>query len=181
MRKIEVVDYDPEWPKMFELERETLYRVLRAVAISIHHVGSTAVPGLAAKPVIDIMVEVTSLPDIDCLARQMVDIGYAPKGEFGIPGRRFFQKGGDLRTHHVHAFAQGDPNVLRHLAFRDYLRQNPPVASEYGELKRRVAQGCHNDMEVYCRDKDAFIKRVEAVAIAVTLQRHAADGTLHRR
>jgi GrpB-like predicted nucleotidyltransferase (UPF0157 family) len=130
-RKIEVVDYDPAWPQMFELERESLYRILGAVAIAIHHIGSTAVPGLSAKPVIDIIVEATSVADIDCHEPAMTSIGYEPKGEFGIPGRRFFQKGGDDRTHHVHAFAQGDPQLLRHIAFRDYLKLNPLVASEY--------------------------------------------------
>jgi GrpB-like predicted nucleotidyltransferase (UPF0157 family) len=139
MRKIEVVDYNPAWPWMFELERESLYQVLGAVAIAIHHIGSTAVSGLSAKPVIDIIVEATSVADIDCHESAMTGIGYEPKGEFGIPGRRFFQKGGDNRTHHVHAFAQGNPQVLRHIAFRDYRRQNPLMASEYDELKRRVA------------------------------------------
>jgi GrpB-like predicted nucleotidyltransferase (UPF0157 family) len=179
MRKIQVVDYDPAWPQMFELERESLCRVLGAVAISIHHIGSTAVPGLAAKPVIDIIVEVTSVTDMDCYELQMIGIGYEPKGEFGIPGRRFFQKGGDNRTHHVHAYAQGDPQVLRHIAFRDYLKLNQRVASEYGELKRRVAQECHNDIEVYCQGKDTFIKRIEATAIEFT-QFAAAVGVKKR-
>jgi GrpB-like predicted nucleotidyltransferase (UPF0157 family) len=168
MRKIKVVDYDPDWPQLFELEREELFRTLGAVAVSIHHIGSTAVPGLAAKPIIDIIVEVTSVADMDCHESQMIGIGYEPKGEFGILGRRFFQKGGDNRTHHVHAFAQGDPQVLRHIAFRDYLQLNPSVAREYGELKRRVVQGCHNDIEVYCQGKGAFIKRIEAHAIEFT-------------
>jgi GrpB-like predicted nucleotidyltransferase (UPF0157 family) len=173
MRKIEVVDYDPAWQQMFELERESLYRVLGAVAITIHHIGSTSVPGLSAKPVIDIIVEATSVADLDCYESHIAAIGYEPKGEFGIPGRRFFQKGGDNRTHHVHAFAQGDPQVLRHIAFRDYLKLNPLVANEYGELKQRVAQECHNDIEVYCQGKDAFIKRIEAIAMEFTQQQHA--------
>jgi GrpB-like predicted nucleotidyltransferase (UPF0157 family) len=155
MRKIEVVDYNPAWPRMFELESESLHRVLGVVALAIHRIGSTSVPGLSAKPVIDIFVEVTSVADIDCHEPAMAGIGYEPKGEFGIPGRRFFQKGGDNRTHHVHAFALGDPQVLRHIAFRDYLRRNPFVASEYDGLKRRIAQECHNDIEVYCQGKDA--------------------------
>ena len=98
MRKIEVFDYDPAWPQMFELERESLHRILGTVAISIHHIGSTAVPGLSAKPVIDIIVEATSVADIDCLEPSIAGIGYEPKGEFRIPGRRFFQKAGDNRT-----------------------------------------------------------------------------------
>jgi GrpB-like predicted nucleotidyltransferase (UPF0157 family) len=172
MRKIEVVDYNPAWPWMFELERESLHRVLGVVAIAIHHIGSTSVPGLSAKSVIDIIVEATSVADTDCHESAMTSIEYEAKGEFGIPGRRFFQKGGDNRTHHVHAFAQGDPYVWRHIAFRDYLTRNPLVAREYDELKRRVAQGCHNDIEVYCHGKDAFIKRIEAIAMKFTQPRH---------
>jgi GrpB-like predicted nucleotidyltransferase (UPF0157 family) len=177
MRKIEVVDYDPAWPQLFEFECEELCRTLGAVAVSIHHIGSTAVPGLAAKPVIDIVVQVTRLIDMDCHESHMMGIGYEPKGEFGIPGRRFFQKGGDNHTHHVHAFAQGDPHVFRHIVFRDYLKLNPNVATEYGELKRRVAQGCHNDIEVYRQGKDAFIKRIEALAIEFTQTSAAADAS----
>jgi GrpB-like predicted nucleotidyltransferase (UPF0157 family) len=173
MRKIEVVGYNSAWPQMFEVERESLSQVLGSVAIAIHHIGSTAVPGLSAKPIIDIIVEATSVADLDCYESRIAAIGYEPKGEFGIPGRRFFQKGGDNRTHHVHAFAQGDPQVLRHIAFRDYLKLNPLVANEYGELKRRVAQECHNDIEVYCQGKDLFIKRIEAIAVELT-QQHAA-------
>jgi GrpB-like predicted nucleotidyltransferase (UPF0157 family) len=178
MRKIEVVDYDSAWPQMFELEREELCRALGAVAVSIHHIGSTAVPGLAAKPIIDIIVEVTSVINMDCHESYMMDIGYEPKGEFGIPGRRFFQKGRDNRTYHVHAFAQGDPHILRHIAFRDYLRLNPRIASEYGEIKRRVALGCHNDIEVYCQGKDAFIKRIEAIALEFTQLKPASDAAV---
>jgi GrpB-like predicted nucleotidyltransferase (UPF0157 family) len=103
----------------------------------IHHVGSTAVPGLAAKPIIDILIEVTGLEALDALHEDMKVIGYKPKGEFGIPGRRYYQKGGKQRTHQIHAFVTGDFNVTRHIAFRDYLRANSDVAREYGEVKKR--------------------------------------------
>jgi GrpB-like predicted nucleotidyltransferase (UPF0157 family) len=131
----------------------------------IHHIGSTAVPGLAAKPIIDILMEVTALEELDALNQRMESIGYTPKGEFGIPGRRYFQKGGDDRTHHLHAFARGDFNLARHLAFRDYLRGHPEVAREYGELKRAVAKTCENDIGRYCDGKDAFVKDIESIAI----------------
>ena len=165
MRTIEVVEYNPLWPKRFESERDLLHRTLRDVAVEIHHIGSTAVPGLAAKPIIDILIEVTDLSALDSLDGEMEAIGYEPKGEFGIPGRRYFRKGGDERTHHIHAFAQGDFNVTRHVAFRDYLRANPDVAREYGELKKRVALECQNDIDRYCDGKDAYINRVEAIAV----------------
>ncbi|MBU2514115.1 GrpB family protein [bacterium] len=120
MRKIEVHNYDPSWPKRFETEKELLIRTLGEVVTAIHHIGSTAVPGLAAKPVIDMLVGVDDLSTLDLLNPDMEAIGYEPRGEFGIPSRRYFQKGGDARSHQIHAFLAGDDNITRHVAFRDY-------------------------------------------------------------
>lgn len=171
MRNIVVVEYDASWPGLFEAERELLKRALGDVAVDIHHIGSTAVAGLAAKPVIDILVEVTAVDVLDGLSSEMEAIGYEPKGEFGIPGRRYFRKGGDKRTHQVHAFTRGDFNVTRHIAFRDYLRANPEIAREYGELKRSLAETCDNDLGHYCDGKDAYVKRIEAIAVKETAAR----------
>jgi GrpB-like predicted nucleotidyltransferase (UPF0157 family) len=165
MRMIEVIDYDPSWPGIFEAERDLLLQTIGYVAVEIHHVGSTAVPGLAAKPIIDILIEVTDLAALDELISDMQAIGYRPKGEFGIPNRRYFQKGGDNRSHQIHAFARGDFNVTRHIAFRDYLRTHHEVAKEYGQLKKDVAKACDNDIDRYCDGKDAYIKRIEAIAV----------------
>jgi len=165
MRKIEIVDYDHSWPQLFEAERDLLQQTLGDVCIKIFHIGSTAVLELAAKPIIDILIEVTDVEALDELNVEMEIIGYNPKGEFGIPGRRYFQKGDDNRSHHIHAFARGDSNVMRHIAFRDYLRTHPEVAREYGELKRNVADACENDVGKYCDGKDRFVKRIEAIAM----------------
>jgi GrpB-like predicted nucleotidyltransferase (UPF0157 family) len=164
MRKIEVVEYDSAWPRMFEIERDLLRRTLGGIAVAIHHIGSTAVPGLAAKPIIDILIETTDVGALDEHNTRMRAIGYEPKGEFGIPGRRYFEKGGDNRSHHVHAFTRGDSNVRQHIAFRDCLRTNPHLAQEYGELKKRVAQACENDIERYCDGKDAYVKWIGTIA-----------------
>ena len=165
MRNLTVVEYDPSWPGLFEAEREILLEALGDNVVDIHHIGSTAVPGSAAKPVIDILVEVADIEALDGLNREMEAIDYEPKGEFGIPGRRYFRKGGDERTHHVHAFKCGDSNVTRHLAFRDYLIANPQIAQEYGELKKSIAETCDKDISRYCDRKDAYVKRIEAVAL----------------
>lgn len=164
-RKIEVVKYNPAWPKRFDTERKRLRRTLGEVAKRIHHMGSTAVPGLAAKPIIDILVEVTDLDALDRLNSAMEAIGYEPKGEFGIPGRRHFQKGGNRRTHHIHAFKRGDFNVLRYIAFRDYLRSHPEVSHEYGELKKRIAKACEDDIDRYCSGKEDYVKELEKKAL----------------
>lgn len=165
MRKIEVVDYNPKWPELFALERDVLEKTLKDVASAVHHIGSTAVPGLDAKPIIDILIEVTSLDALDALNRELQDIGYEPKGEYGIAGRRYFQKGGDERTHQIHAFLAGVPDVARHIAFRDYLIKNQVVADDYGELKRKVARDCDNDIRKYCDGKDNFVKKYETAAL----------------
>jgi GrpB-like predicted nucleotidyltransferase (UPF0157 family) len=176
MRTIEVVDYDPAWPSLFEAERNLLCETLGDVVVEIYHIGSTAVPGLAAKPIIDINLVVTDLQVLDELTGKMASIGYVAKGEFGIPGRRYFQKGGDRRTHQLHAFPQDDPNTVRHLAFRDYLRANPKVAEEYAMLKKDIAATCNNDIDRYCDGKDAYVKRIEATAI----REMAPNQSLHR-
>lgn len=140
-------------------------RVLGCDAVAIHHIGSTSVVGLAAKPIIDILIEAKDINVVSNHDAGLIQLGYEPKGEFGIPGRRFYRKGGDDRTHHVHAFRQGDPNVIRHLVFRDYLIAHPDVAAEYGALKMAVAATCGNDIGRYMDGKDAWIKDVEQRAI----------------
>jgi GrpB-like predicted nucleotidyltransferase (UPF0157 family) len=165
VRKIEVVDYDPSWPTRYAAEREIILRSLGDLVVAIHHIGSTAVPGLAAKPIVDIMLAVRDLSALDARNAEMEALGYRPMGESGVAGRRYFKKGGDDRTHQAHAYVSGDPNLSRHLAFRDYLRLHPDVAREYGDLKRSIAQSCDNDIARYCDGKDAWVKRVEAVAV----------------
>ena len=165
MRKVEVVQYNPSWPVLFEKERKLLQDILGDIPVAIHHIGSTSVPGLAAKPIIDILMEVASVAALDGFNDELRAAGYEPKGEFGIPGRRYFKKGGDDRTHHIHAFASGDFNLIRHLAFRDYLRTHSEVAAEYAELKKTIAATCNNDIYRYCEDKDEYVKRIEARAV----------------
>lgn len=166
MRTVEVVEYDPRWPGEFERESRAIAGVLTCPVVAIHHIGSTSVPGLCAKPIIDLLLVVARVGDLDGQVERMAALGYLARGELGIPGRRYFSRGIDRRTHHVHAFAGGDANVARHLAFRDYLRQHPAVMAEYGELKRRVASSCGHDIEVYMDGKDPFIKRHEVLALA---------------
>ncbi len=175
MRKIEVVPYDPAWPAAFAAERALLNDALGDAAVEIHHIGSTSVPGLAAKPIIDILVEATDLAALDAHDDAVVALGYESMGEFGIPGRRFYRKGGADRTHHVHAFATDDPGLARHLAFRDYLRVHPEVTAEYAALKQRVVATCANDIERYMAGKNDFIKRVEETATAEAATRTGAE------
>ena len=147
-------------------EEALLRDALGDECVRAHHIGSTAVPGLAAKPVIDILLEVRSLEGLDRLDSAMRAVGYRPRGEFGIPGRRYYPKGEDARTHHVHAFETGDPHIDRHLVFRDYLRAHPDAVDEYAAIKVEAAAKFLHDSEGYQAHKHDVVQRLLADAIA---------------
>ena len=162
---VEVVEYNPAWVQLYKDEVEILEKQIENIIIESYHIGSTAVPNLKAKPIIDIMLEVSSLIELDKRNQLFEELGYEVMGELGIKGRRYFRKGGDNRTHQIHAFKSGDQNLIRHLAFRDYLRKHKEVAHEYGKLKSEIALRCNNDIEVYSNEKDFFVKYHEAIAL----------------
>jgi GrpB-like predicted nucleotidyltransferase (UPF0157 family) len=160
-RTIVVVPYNPMWPQMFEEEAAKISAVFGSELISIHHIGSTSIPGLSAKPIIDIMLIVRSVEAIDAFNPAMIELGYEPMGENEIPGRRFFRKGGEIhRTHHVHTYEATNLEVKRHLDFRDYLIEHPLEAQQYGALKNELAQKFTHDIEGYINGKDAFVKEI---------------------
>jgi GrpB-like predicted nucleotidyltransferase (UPF0157 family) len=166
-REVRVVPHDPTWTQTFEKEAATLRAVLGEEALAVHHIGSTSVPGLAAKPTIDVLVEVRKIGKVDDLDRTMAERGYEAWGEYGIPGRRFFTKDrGSRRTHNVHVFEAGTPEVERHLAFRDYLTQHPETARAYESLKEDLAEKFPTDIEAYMDGKDAFVKETEKEALS---------------
>jgi GrpB-like predicted nucleotidyltransferase (UPF0157 family) len=136
--------------------------------VRLHHIGSTAIPGIRAKPIIDLLLEVTDVAELDGRASDMEELGYEGKGEFGIPGRRYFRKdnASGVRTHHVHAFQAGSPEVERHLAFRDYMIAHPAAAQAYSELKQELAREHPDDIGAYVAGKDPFIKEHQPRAIA---------------
>ena len=163
--RIEVTPYRPEWKEAFEEEKKAILALGISGITEVHHVGSTSVEKLAAKPIIDIMIEVESLEELDQNKEEIESLGYEAMGEFGITGRRYYRKGGYNRTHQIHAFQTGDPNLFRHLAFRDYLSEHPDVRKEYGDLKIEVASQCDDDIDRYCDGKDDFINFHEAKAL----------------
>lgn len=164
-RIIEVVDYDPYWITAFEQEAAILNAVFGRRVVEVHHIGSTAVPGLDAKPIIDILVVLDNTDDINSFDRAMEDIGYRVRGECldapipGTPGRFYFTKETNgVRSHHVHAYAKGHWEISDKLAFRDYLRAHSSTAAAYGELKRRIAAQYRFDNIGYMHAKDDFVK-----------------------
>ncbi|WP_088007397.1 GrpB family protein [Indiicoccus explosivorum] len=168
MRKVEVLPFDPVWIHRFESEAAVLRRLLGENCIAIHHIGSTAVPDLAAKPIIDLLPVVRDLEEVDRLIGAFESIGYKAKGENGLPGRRYFQKGGDDRTHHVHIYEAGSPEIRRHLVFRDYLRTHPDEAEAYGRLKTDLASKFPYDIGSYISGKEKFVAALESKALLMT-------------
>ncbi|MBF2027146.1 MAG: GrpB family protein [Oscillatoriales cyanobacterium C42_A2020_001] len=172
LSKVEMVPHDPQWRHAFEAEAKRVAVAIGQNVVAIHHIGSTAIPGIYAKPIIDLLVEVDDITLVDACNSTMQALGYEVVGEFGIPGRRFFSKdnaAGD-RTHHVHAFQTNSPQVERNLAFRDFLIAHPHYAQTYSELKQKLAKQYPNDIEGYGDGKAAFIEAMHAKAQAWRMQ-----------
>jgi GrpB-like predicted nucleotidyltransferase (UPF0157 family) len=165
-RKVAVVPHDRHWQSLFADESQQLAIAFGDNAIAIYHIGSTSIETIYAKPIIDILIEVGDIAKVDDLHDSIESLGYLAMGEFGIAGRRFFRKdnGNDIRTHHVHTFEVGSAQVIRHLAFRDYLRSHPEDAQQYSNLKQQLAQKYPDDIESYIDGKDAFIKEIDRKA-----------------
>jgi GrpB-like predicted nucleotidyltransferase (UPF0157 family) len=163
MRKVEVVAHDPRWRDAFEAEAEHVAAALGENVVAVHHIGSTAIPNICAKPVVDLLVEVRDIIEVDGRSPAMESLGYEVMGEFGIPGRRYFRKDNQegIRTHQIHAFAAGSAEVERHLAFRDYMLAHPEDAQKYSELKRKLAEEHPQSMDGYMDGKDGFIKEMD--------------------
>ena len=162
---VRIVDYDPTWPACFEAERALLAPVFAGAECVIEHVGSTSVSGLAAKPIIDIMIGTRTLPEIEQRIREIEALGYeyVPEHEAVLPMRRYFDKPPDaVRTHHLHCIELGSVFWSDHLLFRDQLRARPGIARDYAELKRRLASEHGRDREGYTEAKGAFIEAVKA-------------------
>lgn len=160
-----VAAYDPRWPRMFEREAARIREATDDVLTAVEHVGSTAVPGLAAKAIIDILAGVRRLADADrCIAPlEGVGYDYVPAYEEFIPARRYLRKGPpDTRTHHLHVVEEGGAFWQETLAFRDALRLRPDLARAYEDLKHRLARRWSQDSWAYTEAKAPFIRSVLA-------------------
>jgi GrpB-like predicted nucleotidyltransferase (UPF0157 family) len=164
---VDIVDYDPAWPVRFEEERKELERVLRPwLAGPIEHIGSTAVPGLAAKPVVDIMAGVETLESSRDAIEAAATLGYC-YFPYQASVRHWMCKPSDaFRTHHLHLVPVRSPQWLRPIAFRNYLRTHHDVAAEYEQLKRALAVTFRLDREAYTEAKSDFIEAITVKALA---------------
>jgi GrpB-like predicted nucleotidyltransferase (UPF0157 family) len=158
---VEVVRYDPSWPSLFDQERAVLeHRLAPWLAGPIEHVGSTAVPGLVAKPVIDIMVAIESLAASRAAIGAAAEIGYVYFPYRPDDMHWFCKPSAAFRTHHLHLVPFGGRLWIERLAFRDCLRRDPATAAEYASLKQRLAKHYEFDREAYTDAKEPFIRKV---------------------
>lgn len=160
LETINVVPYTPLWPSIFQEEAKCIQLAIGPNCIQIHHIGSTAVEGLHAKPIIDMIPVVKNIMDVDTTESQMVALGYSAKGEYGILFRRFFTKPG----FNVHVFEQNSTEIDRHLKFRNWMRENPDDKKRYEDLKLKLAQLYSHDRFHYTLGKERFIADIQMKA-----------------
>ena len=163
-----IVDYDPQWPGLFEELRAPVVAALGELVVIVEHVGSTAVPGLAAKPIIDMDVVVPSVADIPEAIRRLASLGYVHRGDLGIAGREAFTAPAGKPRHHLYACALDSEELRRHRSFRDSLLTHPEEARAYETLKRAAARRFAEDRAAYNEAKTRFVEAV--------LQRASSGG-----
>lgn len=156
-----IQDYDPSWPDAFGKLAARIYAALGSLVVAVAHIGSTAVPGLAAKPIIDLDVVLASSTDLAEAIRLLSGIGYAHEGDLGIAGREAFLSPPDEPRHHLYVLSAGATELRRHLAFRDALRVDNDLRDRYAALKRSLAERYRNDRNSYSEAKSAFINSIE--------------------
>jgi GrpB-like predicted nucleotidyltransferase (UPF0157 family) len=167
---IEIVPYDPRWPGEFARLRDSLLGALAGLGVSVEHVGSTAVPGLIAKPILDVDIVVHGATTFDEVRSELEAVGYLHRGDQGIPGREAFRQreddgprqlgGGRWPRHHLYVCREDSLELSRHVAFRDALRSDPALAERYAELKRALARRVGGDRDQYSEGKSEFVESV---------------------
>ncbi|MDZ4616963.1 GrpB family protein [Bacillus cereus] len=164
MRKIVVVLHENHWSEKFQMEAKRLKSAMPET-VKIYHIGSTSVPGLAAKPIIDMIMEVENIERVDGWNERFIELGYIVKGENGISRRRYFIHGTEeKRSYHLHVFEKGNPEIVRHLAFRDYMMAHCEEAEAYATLKKELAEKYTYDGALYTEGKNEFVRNVDEKA-----------------
>lgn len=157
----DICAYNPKWPALFEAEKGRILETLGDCILNVHHVGSTAIPGMHAKPEIDLLIIIRHIAEINMIHAGMTELGYDVRGECGIAGRYYYSKDtGAVRTHKAHACGRSHSNVRQQLAFRDYLRDHPEEAQAYSALKIQLAEHNTSGMAEYLAGKKDFIDRI---------------------
>ena len=161
-RLIQVMDYNPEWPGHFAEVRDKVWPCVRDIAIRIEHVGSTAVVGLAAKPIIDLDVVIPRRSDLPFVVARLGGLGYQHRGDLGILDREAFRAPENHPAHHLYVCSQDSLALRNHIVFRDHLRAHPADAAAYSMLKKQLAEVCGGDIDRYVEGKTDFILSILA-------------------
>jgi GrpB-like predicted nucleotidyltransferase (UPF0157 family) len=164
---VHLSSYDPAWPEVAAAHMARL-GVLKPLLLETHHIGSTSVPGLAAKPVVDLIALVSDIEALDHKQSELEAMGFIAYGEFGVPGRRFFTWDDPatlMRVINLHCYQTGAETAHHQLAFRDYLRAHPQVAKDYFKEKQRAMKLFPDNSTLYAQEKGAFIRSVLAKAL----------------
>lgn len=167
MRKeVSLQSHDPIWAETYSAEARRILSVMGDNVRATHHIGSTAIPAMVAKPIIDMLIVVGDISRVDASSAEMRSLGYEVMGEYGIPTRRYFRKNGEggQRLFHVHVYTQGNPEVARHLAFRDFLKAHPQWAEQYATLKLELASRYAHTPYDYQQGKSEFISQIDRLA-----------------
>lgn len=160
---IVVVDYNFNWPILYEEEKQRLLDAIGEDVLDIQHIGSTSVPGLAAKPIIDMVASLRHFPPSASLISALEELGYHYQGELGVPGRHFFRRGSP-RSHHLHLVEPNSEVWQKQVLFRDFLRVHPESAQRYDTLKRELAVQYRCDRTAYVNAKAPLIAELIAAA-----------------
>ncbi|MBI2522382.1 MAG: GrpB family protein [Bdellovibrio sp.] len=171
MQDFTLENYRSDWRNTFRSFEQNLRPIFSNNLTAIYHMGSTSVPGLLSKPIIDIMPTVFKLSQVDQVKDQFIRAGYEWKGEYGIEGRRYLKLNGEINDRcHVHIFEADNPQVEKHLAFRDYLRSSPPLIQQYSQLKKTLFTQVNGQRKLYQEGKSAFIAQITDDALKVEVR-----------
>jgi GrpB-like predicted nucleotidyltransferase (UPF0157 family) len=157
---VAICDYNPAWANQFADLSARIVASLPKIVLRIEHVGSTAVPGLAAKPIVDMDVVLPSSADLPRAIRLLADLGYVHEGDLGIHGREALRCPSGETRHHLYVLIEGAAELRRHIAFRDALRADAVIRDEYAQLKRLLAAQYPGDRDAYTQGKSTFIEAV---------------------
>ena len=162
---VKVVAYHPKWAEYFRQEKEILFQIMGPKLLDIRHIGSTSIPAMPAKPIVDILAAVKTLSDVETFREDLVRIGYEDKGNGDVPGRRYFVKGAEeKRTHHLNFCEMNSLFWTSHVAFRDYLERHADAAKQYAALKRALAAKFPSDRPAYTAGKEEFVRSILKLA-----------------
>lgn len=179
IKYVQLTEPNPEWLTLFTLAANEIQSILQDNCIAIHHIGSTAIPDIYAKPIVDILPVVKDISQVDLLNSKFEELGYVCMGEYGIAGRRFYWKSKTKRTHNIHLFEQGSPEILRHVAFKNFLITHADYAKAYSLLKCCLSDVFPQDIENYVNGKSSFIQLIDyKTNTARTAQLTAQDNIL---